>query len=326
MISKIKFITCAISFVCLFLLVSPVGTANFNVTETNLNQQQRDTRIQKISAEETSDSQHYALLFAVGVYLGAPDQDRPSMLESVEDLYDTLLDSPEIWKQENIRKITANDATLQNLIKGLLWLKRNAKPDDYVVVYITTHGGHLYHPFTGQPWDMPPKDEANGVDEVLIMYNGFTDWYGFIWDDLLNFFLSIIRCEALCLIVDSCYSGGFNDHPYKINDYNTKNDNRLTAESFTQGFSQSIARKGRVVLMSSMEDQLTWGSFFSDFIIQGFQGSADDNGNNDGVNSAQESFIYAKPWVELFVYLFSGHTQTPVMIDLYGEEFPVTTT
>lgn len=326
MISKIKLITYAVSIICVFLLISPVSIARFSVQDTGLNQpNQHNSRIEEIPLKETSNSNHYALLFAVGVYLNAPDHDRPSMLESVEDLYDTLLDSPEIWKPENIQKITASDATLQNLIKGLLWLRRNARADDYVLVYITTHGGHLYHPITGQPWDMWPKDEANGVDEVLIMYNGFTDWYGFIWDDLLNFFLSIIRCEALCLIVDSCYSGGFNDHPYRINSHNRQNDERLTAESFAQGFAQSLARKGRVILMSSMEDQLTWGSFFSEFLILGFQGSADSNGNNDGINSAQEAFTFAKPWVELFVYIFTGHTQTPVMLDLYGEEFPVTT-
>ncbi|MFO7677347.1 MAG: hypothetical protein R6V50_03065 [Thermoplasmatota archaeon] len=314
--------------VCAFLLISPVSTAGFlhrHAIHDQLDQQ--TSRIEdNPSQDQTSDSQHWALLFAVGVYLNAPDQDRPSMLEAVDDLYDTLLDSPEIWKEENIQKITASDATLQNLIKGLLWLRKNARSDDYVLVYITTHGGHLYHPLTGQPWDMPPKDEANGVDEILVMYNGFTNWYGFIWDDLLNFFLSIIRCEALCLIVDSCYSGGFDDYPYRFNTLGRKNDVTLTAESFVEGFVESVARKGRVILMSSEEDQLTYGSFFSEFLTLGFAGYGDDWGNNDGINSAQEAFGFAKPWVELFVYVYTGQTQTPVMLDLYGEELPITMT
>ena len=77
---------------------------------------------------------------------------------------------------------------------------------------ITTHG-ITFAKINGSPWDLPPKDETDGADEFLVMYNGFNQWYGIIWDDLLNFFLSIIKCKGLCLIVDSCYSGGFNDLP-----------------------------------------------------------------------------------------------------------------
>jgi hypothetical protein len=80
-------------------------------------------------------------------------------------------------------------------------LRKNAKSEDYVLVYITTHGNHLMDAY-GRPWDLSPKDEADGADEILMMYNGFNKWYGIIWDDMLNFFLSIIKCKELCLIVD----------------------------------------------------------------------------------------------------------------------------
>ncbi len=312
-VGKKSFIGLA-SFICVVLLLSPAWA-----TAVNLGQHNKESE----ASQGTSQSNYWALLFAVGVYLNAPDQNRPSMLEACDNLTACLLDSPQYWNEENIRVVKGSDATLQNLIKGLLWLRKNSQSEDHVVVYITTHGNHLYSPFNGQPWDLPPKDEADGSDEVLIMYNGFDKWYGFITDDLLNFFLSMIRCQGLCLIVDSCYSGGFNDPPM----FGTTRQNRqvsYTAESYSEGFVQSVAGQGRVVLMSSQENQVSFGSFFSEFLISGFEGRADSNGNNDGINSAEEAFSYAKPWVELIVFFWTGHQQTPTISDLYPGEFPVT--
>ena len=76
------------------------------------------------------------------------------------------------------------------------------------------------HP-KGLPLDLPPKDESDGMDEFLVMYNGFENPYCIIWDDWLNFFLSRIKCQGLCLIVDSCYSGGFNDKPMSAGETKT---------------------------------------------------------------------------------------------------------
>ena len=98
------------------------------------------------------------------------------------------------------------------------------------------------------------------------MYNGFNKWYGIIWDDMLNFFLSIIKCKGLCLIVDSCYSGGFNDPPFGAIE-----QDKYTAESFTKGFVEDLAAPGRVVLMSCQENEVSYGSDFSDLIISGLR-------------------------------------------------------
>ena len=42
----------------------------------------------------------------------------------------------------------------------------------------------------------------------------------------------------------------------------------------------------RIILMSSEEDTLSYGSHFSNFLIEGFWGWADVTGNGDGINSA----------------------------------------
>jgi hypothetical protein len=302
---KLKGTMTLFACICAVLLLTPACAAGFSFNSVRKN---------TTTTETTSQSRYWGLLFAVGEYLNAPDMNRPEMLDACNNLYSTLLDSPAYWQPGNIRVEMASQATLQNLIKDLLWLRKNSKSEDYVLVYITTHGGQLKNA-NGLPLDLPPKDEADGSDEVLSMYNGFYQWYGNIYDDMLNFFLSLIKCKGLCLIVDSCYSGGFNDPPY-----NAMDQKKFTAESFVNGFVEDVAAQGRVVLMSCRENEVSYGADFSNLLIDGFHGSADFWGNGDGINSAEESFAWAKFWLDLI------GQQHPTISDSYPGEFPVTYT
>ncbi len=301
-----------IAIICIALLVSPVCNAGLNTKETTKRNNKID--VQKLTdSQEVAGTEYWALLFAVGVYKNNPDQDRPSMLEAVDDLYDVLLDSPQ-WQADHIHKVTASEATGRRLIQELIWLIQNEDSDDMSLIYLTTHGGPLKNP-SGYPVDLPPKDESDGTDEILVMYDGFDKWYAFIWDDLLNFFLSLLQSQGVCLIVDSCFSGGFNDYPMFEGSIQ---EEEYTAETFTQGFIEDLATQGRVVLMSSREDEFSYGSDFSDLLINGFTGWADFFGNGDGINSAEEAFVFAEFWLNM------AGQQHPTILDLYSGEFPVT--
>jgi len=312
---KMKGSIIVLACICAVMLLAPSCFAGLTPSSAPQKAIQKNPSKQKAEA-----SQFWGLLFAVGEYLNAPDQNRPEMLTACDDLHSTLLSSPNYWQASQIHVVKTSQATLQQLIKELLWLRKNAKSEDYVLVFITTHGGQLVHPNTGLPWDLPPKDESDGSDEVLAMYNGFVNWYGYIYDDMLNFFLSIIKCKGLCLIVDSCYSGGFNDPAY-----NALDKNKFTAQSFVDGFVEDLAAPGRVVLMSCREDEVSYGTDFTDSLITGFQGWGDANiwpfsGNGDGIVSAEESFRGAKAWMDLF------SDQHPTIADYFPGDFPVTYT
>ena len=324
----------------------------------------------------TQGTEYWALIFAVGEYLNNPRQDRPSMLVAAENLKNVLLDQPH-WKEDHIHKVTSEECYLSRLISELKWLVENVDSDDQVLVYLTTHGNNLRNRL-GMPVDIPPKDEADGMDEMLVMYDGFQNPYGFIWDDLLNYYLYKLKANNLCLIVDSCYSGGFNDEsidtvPFKTtfgsilitrlvnilnrfsnafyfmkilinnlierfieNNYTTfeskikddiyvKNpDMTDKAYLFTKDFTTDLKGEGRVVLMSSEEDTPSWGSYFSDFLISAWGPGnwADYFGNNDGINSAEEAFIYAKPLTEEA----TEHRQHPTILDNYNGEYLMTYT
>ena len=310
--SNMKIIMLISSIVCIALLITPVCNAGLGVRD--IIQKNNKSNMQKISDHpETAGTEYWALIFAVGVYKNNPDADRPSMLEAADNLYATLINSPE-WQPDHIHMVKGSQATGKALIQGLIWLIQNADADDKVLVYLTTHGSPLKNA-NGMPVDLPPKDEADGADEILVMYDGFDKWYAFVWDDVINFLLSLVKAEGVCLIVDSCFSGGFNDPPFGsigLPEY--------SANDFTEGFAGELATQGRVVLMSSEESTSSWGSYFSEFLIYGFEGWADLSGNGDGINSAEEAFYFAKPWVELF----TEGRQHPTIMDLYSGEFPVT--
>jgi hypothetical protein len=323
----------------------------------------------------SSDTEYWALLFAVGIYKDNPDQDRPSMLEAVDDFYNVLLDSPQ-WEEDHIHMVTGDECYRSRLIQELKWLSKNADSDDMVIVYLTTHGSPLKD-YDGNYIDLPPKDEADGADEMLVMYEGFATWHEFIWDDLLNFYLGKINSKGLCLIVDSCYSGGFNDESVdksnsapiyhkisrKVNIFDKVSNallNRKTivgsllsrlflnikssqeqmsiskqnkkpelktnieSEMFSEGFVEDVGAEGRIVLMSSEEDTVSWGSYFSHFLISACDvgNFADYFGNNDGINSAEEAFNYAKPRAEAA----TEGRQHPTILDKYDGEYLMTYT
>jgi hypothetical protein len=254
------------------------------------------------------DTEYWALLVGIGDYAENPEEDRPDMITEVNDLHALLLQSS-WWSEDHIKVLTGADATVVNIIKGLRWLDRMEDSNDISLVYLSTHGFPL-------GFDIPPKDEADGTDEALVTYWGFAYPSLFIWDDELNFLLNRLESKGVCLIVDSCYAGGFNDPPnWNITGVteSTQTSNSLAAEQWVKGFGEDVRGQKRVVLMGSCEDELSYSGGFGPYIIDGLRGYADANG--DGIVSAEEVFYYAQPR--------SNTRQHPTMYDGYEGELPL---
>ncbi len=256
------------------------------------------------------DTEYWALLVAVGVYADDPQQNRPLMLEEVDDLYDLLLQS-EWWSEDHIKVIKGEDATVSNIVMGLRWLDRMEDSDDFSLVYITTHGSPL-------SFDIPPFDEDDGTDEILVSYWGFAYPGLFIWDDELNVLLNRLESQGVCLIVDSCFAGGFNDPP----DWNRtqrnlfssiRYDNKMSSTEWMEGFAEDVRGQGRVVLMASCEDEYSYSGGFAPYLIDGLRGFADSN--KDNIITAEETFFYTEPR--------TYYRQHPTMYDGYEGELPL---
>lgn len=251
------------------------------------------------------ETEYWGLLIAVGRYLNHPDKDRPRMLESVDDLYDTLL-KYDNWNQSHIKKIKAENATLGNMINGLNWLIQNEDENDISLIYITTHGYSM-------KYDLPPIDEKDGKDEVLVPYEGFDQVYKFLSDDMLNFYLNLLESKGICVIIDSCHSGGFNDN--RKSNIKGVYEKEKISKSLIDEFFGELGGFNRVVLMSCEEDELSFGSYFSRFLIKGLNGDGDTN--QDNVYTAEEIFYYVKNILD------SLDSQHPTILDLYPGELPL---
>ncbi len=262
-----------------------------------------------VAGAAVDDIEYWALLVAVGVYANNPDMDRPSMLVEVDNLYRTLTVS-ERWDESHMKVITRENATVVNILQGFRWLSKMADENDICLVYLTTHGFPIL-------WDLPPLDEQDGMDEALACYRGFlpfqSPWsweplanpFGILTDDIINYHLNRIHCNGLCVIVDSCHSGGFND-----------NWSYAKEADFAHELAVDLQGRNRVVMTSVPEEDTSYGSYFSHFLIEGMQGYGDENG--DGVCSAEEAFWYAEPLIR------ENTGMRPQIFDDYPGELPLT--
>ena len=255
------------------------------------------------------DIEYWGLLVSVAVYADDPNQNRPLMFEEVDGLYDLLVDSP-WWDEDHIKVIKGEDATVTNIFEGLRWLDEKEDSNDISLFYITTHGFPL-------GYDIPPLDEADGTDEALMSFWGFAYPTNIIWDDEINIMLNRLESFGVCMIVDSCYAGGFNDPPDWNQDGNTiskdlKVDNSQNAKEWIKGFAEDVQGQGRVILMASCEDEVSYSGGFAPYLIDGLRGYGDTN--QDGIISAEEAFYYTEPRTV---------RQSPTMYDGFEGELPL---
>ncbi len=287
---KNSIISKGFSFLIVIFLIGLASASSININIKNFS-----------TIDET---EYWALLVAVGIYADHPDQNRPSMLIEVDNLHDMLLIS-EHWNENHIKVIKGESGTVLNMVNGLRWLDRVEDKDDFSLVYITTHGFPL-------SFDIPPFDEDDRRDEALVSYWGFKYPWRIIWDDLLNLLLSLLESKGVCVVIDSCYSGGFNDPPYFKS---RRNDIRMKAVKWMQEFAEDISGRGRVVLMACREDELSYGSKFTKILIEGLRGYADTN--KDGIVSAEEAYQYAKDNID-------SSKMHPTIYDGFIGELPLT--
>ena len=244
------------------------------------------------SEQTTDETEYWALLVAVGVYADNPNEDRPLMLEEVDDLYDLMIQSP-TWDEDHIKVIKGRDATILNILKGLRWLDRQEDSNDISLFYITTHGYPL-------GVDIFPQDEEDQTDEGLATYWGFAYTSFVLWDDQLNFMLNRLESQGVCFIVDSCYAGGFNDPPNAL----PTDEIQMSQQEWMDGFTEEMKTQGRVILMASCEDEVSYSGGYAPYLIDALRGYADYN--DDGIVTAEETFIYTEP---------RPYRQSPTMYD-----------
>ena len=238
-----------------------------------------------------------------------------------------LLLASDHWQQNHIKILTGKNATKKNIVNGLKWLDKMDDENDICFFYISTHGN--------QGRDIFPKDEEDSLDEYLLTYDSYRKlpligWGLLPWtqlrDDRLKMLLNRLDSKGVFVIIDSCFSGGFNDPPSNSLVYKKifcPMDKTKSLETWMGEFVKELRGPGRVILMSGEEDRITQGLCFTYFAMEGMQGRG--NTNNDSICTAEEIFAYASPLTTAWLKLYKNFYQYPQIYDDYPGELPITT-
>ena len=227
----------------------------------------------------------------------------------MHDFYGLLMSSDN-WQSANIQVLTDGQATKANIQAAIQTMANSADSDDLCLWYSVGHGG----PVT----DVAPLDEPDGYDEALYFHN-----HDRILDDEFSDWMAPIATDKVCVIIESCYSGGQiygrgGDMHYGIG----------PGVPVTDGFVDDLTRptwdlddNGVGVVVTACDDDesawITTGSFvdgyFSHYVKETMQGPGDANSN--GWISGEEVYDYAAPRVTA-----AKPIQHPQLYDVYGGE------
>lgn len=280
--------TIGVFIILITVIILPISMQAFPIQSSDTKQIDDFSIMRKASSDNV---EYWALLIAVGIYENCPVMDRPNMLQEVNRFQQTL-PSADNWDPSHIKVIKGEDATVANIFNGFRWLDEMEDENDVCLIYLTTHGFPIW-------FDLPPFDEADGMDEALATYRGFLPYespfrweylsnpFGIILDDQFNRWFNTLESKGVGVIIDSCHSGGFNDY---------WSFSKQASYSFSFEFAKEIRGQHRIVVTSVPEEQVSYGSYFSHHLIDGLAGYADKN-DDDSV-TMEEAFYYAKNKVE----------------------------
>jgi hypothetical protein len=272
-------------------------------------------------------TEYWALLVGVNEFKNQPYMTNKSIYNEFppKELH-TLLLASDHWQPDHIRVLTGKNASIFNVFKGFLWLRRMADADDICLFYITTHGSPMYDHF--------PYDEENGEDTLLYMYDTYRTqikkWPNaifwcypnklyWLYDDTINTWLRHLRCKGVCMIVEACYAGGILDAPD-----NTMQTTQFFSEEWMNHLGKKLSAPGRVILMACKDDELSNGNFFGYYLMEGLQGFGD--ANKDGMCSVEEAFNYSKPKTQSILLTEFNFPMHPQIYDSYPGELILTDT
>jgi len=274
------------------------------------------------------DKEYWGLLIGVNEYYDYPEDSFMEMKFITERLYNTLICS-DFWQEDHIKIITGKDTTRKNILDGFKWLETHEDEDDVCFIFYGGHGIISFEIF-------PPYDEEDKHDGYLSTYwtSKLTSKHSIILsllglyisaisDDKFNNLLSRLDSKAICVSILACQGGEFDDPPRETltSPFNFK---KLITKStqFTHNFCEDLTGSGRVILMPCEEIEGVDGTWFIDFLIQGFQGLSDVN--DDNLCTAEEAFNYSSPLTTEYSSNYAFVTSYPSIFDDYPGELVIT--
>ncbi|MEO8892727.1 MAG: caspase family protein, partial [Coleofasciculaceae cyanobacterium] len=211
----------------------------------------------------------YALLIGVGA-TATPRWSLPVTVKDVQALQ-SILTNPELCAYPNaqVRLLHDAQATHQNILEGLAWLKEQAAADAEatVIVYYSGHG--TFDLATSQYYLLQHDFKPNDLVNTALSAQDFTTA------------LRQIQAKRLLVIIDSCHAEGM---------ATAKAGEALAADflatALPKGFVDELKQgEGRAVFTSSRGQQSSWirpdgtMSIYTYHLIEALQGAANQPGD-----------------------------------------------
>ncbi len=194
------------------------------------------------------------------------------------------------FSPDHVQLLLDKDATRSNILGKLSdqWLKRLARPDDLVVVYISTHGTSLKRDVAGVNFLVAADTQPSNLLSTAIPM----EWLSKIVEDQ-------VLADRVLMILDVCHSGVV-----------APASKGLLRQSID--VDQIAIGKGQVIMTSSDSDQVSWESknapngVFTRWLLTGLR----QKGKNTTIN---EAFQFTRERVQDEVLRDRGELQTPVL-------------
>ncbi len=194
------------------------------------------------------------------------------------------------FQPDHVKLLIDDKATRQNIVDylGDRWMRRVARPDDMIVVYLSTHGSNSQREAVGVNFVVAYDTDKNN----LILTGLPMEW-------LTQGIKEGVHCDRSILVLDVCHSGAAapaekgldRQHGFKIKEIQLGT--------------------GQIVLASSQSDQISWESrnypngVFTHCLIEGLR-------SNGRGTRLLDAFTIMKNKVEEEVLRDRAELQTPV--------------
>lgn len=194
------------------------------------------------------------------------------------------------FDKDHVKLLVDQDASRQNIVDALGdgWLGAQAKPDDLVVIYVSSHGGADMNKASGL--NFLASYDANAHN---LLTNGIPmEWFSQIIKEQ-------IHCKKVVVFLDVCHSGAATGNK------GISRERNFDATTMQPG-------TGQIIVCSSLANQLSWesrkypNSVFTKQLIEGLK-------SKGAHTTLSEAFESMREKVETEVLEDRHEEQTPVM-------------
>ena len=251
--------------------------------------------------QSNNETEYYAVIAACTNYdrltMNIPNGPFPIPERKLIKLYDALIESKN-WNESNIILLLNRNATKENITNALQEMSHRVGPNDIFLFSWQGHGGDE-EDIDG---DEKINNQRDKYDEAIYPY----DYKNYITDDELGDNFSKINAKGMCLIFESCLSGGLVNRSRLVDRIGMSEINYIN--SFNEDFRRDIDSKigtldvdggNRVVILCTLPNTIGRVTLLTGFpmtraLAFALKGFARDK-DKDGYISAEEAFKIARP-------------------------------